>query len=419
MPTRPSRCETDCHYDGEAQCGKKVCIDFSPIFFKCIETIYLGSPCTKTVLPPEASANNQCYKGSYCDKNGNCALKFKPAGTACDLTPAQLVAGGYTQPGCVPEGVCTSVSGGAYGNTLCTAVLGTNVSRVTSFTLVDSEAPITTYELATFSRTYTLDHREIHNCNYNIRVNVQDCQFKVDSVLIEWDLDVPRKGLNYGNISFCEEYTPYAVFGDPQRGTPKDLGPYTPLFNDATLFLGTHKLKATPYSGSLCNGTAGTPLNATVKVVADGKADCPGTVANVEIINATSKKAVDSLEPYHKYCLPSNYTFRACVAACRDGEIKWVYFQLYRLDFVNFCDVWTPVGLPYNDTTKPNFYFHESADGAVIGGSNYPLANGFYKLIVTPYGNIWNNSYTPPKVISSYGKGDKYTIPFFVYCNPY
>jgi hypothetical protein len=413
MPRPPSWCDLYCKYDGEPQCGYKICKTFPRK--KCIEVIHEGRKCNHTLWPPEASKDNQCYKGAFCDRDGDCVLKFKPAGTACQLTPAQLLAGGFLQPGCVPEGVCEYVPEGEYGNTVCTPIPQTNVSRVTSFTLVDSAAPNTTYELATFSNTYTLDHREVHNCNYNIRVNVQDCEFTVDSVLIQWDLNVPKKGLNYGNITYCEEYTPYSVFGDGQRGTPKDLGPYSPLFNDATLFLGTHTLTATPYSGSLCNGTAGTPLNATVKVLADGKADCPGTVANVEIINATSKKTVESLVP-GVYCLPSNYTFRACVAPCRDGEIKWVHFELYqyRFDWLN----WTVIR-PYNDTTKPNFYFHESANGAVVGGSNYPLPNGVYKLLVTPYGNIWNNTVTPAKLISSFGKGEKYAIPFIVYCHEY
>jgi hypothetical protein len=339
---------------------------------------------------------------------GFCIPNYLSPGEPCEIL--QLPPPPPGQLTCPPIGECV---GEEWGVTVCVPVPNTGVTRVTSFTLVDSAAPNTTYELATFSNTYTLDHRAVHNCNYNIRVNVQDCEFKVDSVLIQWDLDVPKKGLNYGNLTYCEEYTPYAVFGDGQRGTPKDLGPYSPLFNDATLFLGTHTLTATPFSGSLCNGTAGIPLNATVTVVADGKADCPGTVANVEIINATSKKAVGSLVPDSRYCLPKNYTFRACVAPCRDGEIKWVYFLLERF---TYAEGWTVIR-PYNDTTKPNFYFHESANGAVVGGSNYPLDNGEYKLTLVPYGNIWNNTVVPAKLTSSYGVGDPYTIYFVVDCS--
>jgi hypothetical protein len=402
-----------CTYEGEPQCGNKYCKTFPR--HKCIEAIYEGRKCGKENLPPEASGNNQCYKGAFCDRKGNCVLKFKAPGTECQLSSSQLTANGYFNPNCVPRGKCEYVAEGESQNTVCTPVTGTAVTRVTNFTLVDSAAPNTTYEIATFSSTYTLEHRHVHNCNYNIRVNVQDCEFKVDSVLIQWDLDVPKKGLNYGNITYCEEYTPYAVFGDGQRGTPKDLGPYSPLFNDATLFLGTHTLTATPYAGPKCDGTAGAPLNATVKVLADGTAHCPGTVANVEIINATSKKAVESLFPaLDTYCLPLNYTFRACVAPCRDGEIKWVHFQLYHLD----CLKWKLVR-EYNDTTKPYFYFHETANGAVSGSFNNPLEDGLYKLIATPYGNVWNNTVTPAKIISSFGKGDTYVIPFAVKCNGY
>jgi hypothetical protein len=380
--------------------------------YKCETFIHENDDCTTWYKPPEANYDNDCYIGAFCDRKGDCVHRFKPAGSECSLTPHQCRENGYEQPGCVPISACLPVGGG--WKTVCGPVPNTAVSRVTSFTLVDSEAPNTTYELDTFSTSYTLEHRDVNKCNINIRVNVQDCEFKVDSVLIQWDLDVPKKGLNYGNLTYCEEYTPYSVFGDGQRGTPKDLGPYSPLFSDATLFLGTHKLKATPYSGSLCNGTAGTPLNATVKVVADGKADCPGTVANIEIINATSKKAVESLFPaFDTYCLPSNYTFRACVAPCRDGEIKWVHFQLFKADWKKKWVLYHQ----YNDTTKPNFYFHESSNGAVVGGSNYPLPNGFYKLCTTPYGNIWNNTVTPTKLISSYGNGTSYCVVFLHYCH--
>jgi hypothetical protein len=40
-------------------------------------------------------------------------------------------------------------------------------------------------------------------------------------------------------------------------------------------------------------------------------------------------------------------------------------------------------------------------------------------LVVTPYGNVWNNTVTPAKLISSFGKGTKYTIPFVVWCHGY
>jgi hypothetical protein len=347
--------------------------------------------------PPEDS----CFTGeSYCDEGGFCIPVYHPAGTPCEITP---------KPNCAPLAECAAVEGGI---TMCTPVPGTAVSKVTSFTLVDSAAPNTTYELDTFSTTYTLNYREKNRCNYNIRVNTQDCEFKVDSVLMQWDLNVPKKGQNYGNYTYCEEYTPYAVFGDGQRGTPKDLGPYSALFDDVTFSLGTHTLTATPYSGSVCNGTAGVPLNATVQVVVDGKTDCPGAVANVEIFNATSRKPVGSLTPFSYLCLPSNYTFRACVAPCRDGEIKWVHFYLEKWT----GGAWT-FERQYNDTTKTNFYFHESANGAAIGGSGTALANGLYQLTMTPYGNIWNNTVVPARLISSFGQGDPYSFTFTVDCS--
>jgi hypothetical protein len=79
------------------------------------------------------------------------------------------------------------------------------------------------------------------------------------------------------------------------------------------------------------------------------------------------------LTPYATYCLPSNYTFGACVAPCRDGEIKWAFFLLEKWTAAS----WT-FERKYNDTTKTDFYFHESATGAVIGGSNGALPNGIY-----------------------------------------
>jgi hypothetical protein len=397
-------------YTGETQCGNFECISERQC---CRKTYYTGRNCTKA--PPPESANNNCFIDNFCDANGFCQYSFVPTGGACALTPAQLIAGGYTQPGCVPTGNCTAVVGGTPGATRCTPVSGTAVTKVTGFTLVDSEAPNTTYELATFSTAYTMDYKALGRCNYNIRVDTQDCgASKVDSVLIEWDLNVPRKGINNGNISFCEEYTPYAVFGDVQRTTPlKELGPYSPLFNDVTFFLGTHTLKATPYSGPKCNGTAGTPLSATVLVTSEGSAACPGTVANLEIFNKVTNKAVGSLVDYDvggsraTYCFPTNYTINACVAPCRDGEIKWVLWELYRpYNKTSSLKIFT-----YNDTTKIGFALDEEKPSP-------QLTDGNYLLVVTPFGNIWNNSVVPAKLLSSYGPGTPQYIRFTIDCIP-
>lgn len=271
---------------------------------------------------------------------------------------------------------------------------GSSISRVKSFTLVNAEAPVDSYELLEFKSDVAINYRDYNICNYNIRVNVQDCGHKVDSVLIDWD----------GTRS-CEKATPYAVFYDSNSALI-DLGNYGKYDNEI-MSVGTHVLTATPFHGSDCNGTSGEPLTVAVDVSVDGLQQCPGGVANLDLYDADSDKVVTSLFNGMTVCPPKNFTVRACQAPCFNaGEIKWMYFQLFNMS----CAAPYPLVMSYNDTTKKDFFLFDKIPGDILGGPRIP--NGKYKLTATPYGNYVDAN---GKLVS-YAEGMTQKVSFDVQC---
>ena len=356
----------------------------------CQQVIYHPlAACDAANGPPADASENSCYLGSFCTEQGTCEYEYQAAGASCDLSDAQEAL--YEQ-GCTPDAFCRA---DGIGGTTCVPEQVSAISRVKSFTLVDAEANITSYELLEFSSDVAINYRDYDICNYNIRVNVQDCGQQVDSVLIDWD----------GKLS-CEKTTPYSVFFDSNPSNV-DLGPYG-KFDNEIMSLGTHVLTATPFSGSNCNGTSGEPLTVAVDVSIDGVQTCPGGVANMELYDADSDKVVSSLVTGMTVCPPKNYTVRACQAPCYDeGEIKWMYFQLFNMSSATLP---YPLVRSYNDTTKKDFFLFDKIPGDILGGPRIP--NGHYKLTATPYGNYVNSQ----GHLISYAEGLTQEVIFNVYC---
>lgn len=338
---------------------------------------------------PANVADNSCYVGSFCTQQGTCEYQYQHAGTSCALSDAQKA---LYEAGCIPDAFCRA---DGLGGTMCIPEQVSTSSRVKSFTLVDAEAPIGSYELLEFSSNVAINYRDYNSCNYNIRVNTEGCGQKVDSVLIEWD----------GKLS-CEKSTPYSVFFD-SNPSMADLGNYG-KFDNEIMSLGVHNLTATPFSGSDCNGTSGEPLKVVVDVSIDGAHTCSGGVANMEIFDADSDKVVTSLVSGATVCPPKNYTVRACQAPCiNDGEIKWMYFQLFNM---TSGELPYPVVRSYNDTTKKDFFLFDKIPGDILGGPRIP--NGHYKLTATPYGNYVNSN----GKLMSYAEGMTQEVIFDVRC---
>jgi hypothetical protein len=62
----------------------------------------------------------------------------------------------------------------------------------------------------------------------------------------------------------CESYMPYALFGDASRMDILDLSRAN--YYSKPIPIGTHTIRATPYTGEGCTGTAATPLSRTFTV---------------------------------------------------------------------------------------------------------------------------------------------------------
>ena len=152
----------------------------------------------------------------------------------------------------------------------------------------------------------------------------------------------------------------------------------------------------------------GTPLTATIDVKLGGTTVCPGGIANLEVFNAATDKVFANLEDGKSYCFPPSWTINACPVACKGGEIKRVYFELYKRLGYSSNLIYT-----YNDTTKPYFsLFDTNAGGNNLFGNNGtlagPLADGTYTIIVTPIGNYGGLSFVP---------GENHAVTFEINCD--
>jgi hypothetical protein len=116
-------------------------------------------------------------------------------------------------------------------------VSGSCPAQVTGYTLVDANRATDIMPL----RSYTMsDVPE----SLSIRVNVRECSPKVvESVYIDFD-----------GSTRCESFAPYTAFGDTSS---QDRANDKANYHGKAISAGSHTIKATPYTGNSCRGTAG------------------------------------------------------------------------------------------------------------------------------------------------------------------
>ena len=147
-------------------------------------------------------------------------------------------------------------------------------------------------------------------------------------------------------------------------------------------------------------------MSSVITVTTDGESKCPGGIVNLELYDAQKDVFVKNLvEDGSIYCIPANYSVRACTAACPGGDIKWVVFDLYNVS----AGVPYPKIYSYNDTTKYDFYMNDKQKGDVFPVPEH-LTPGVYHLVATPYGNYYNSN----GVLLDYYQGTPYDVQFIV-----
>jgi hypothetical protein len=106
---------------------------------------------------------------------------------------------------------------------------------ISGFTLVNADLKKDIMPLDDFAMTRT---------KLNIRADVSVCVPKVvDSVLLVLD-----------GKSRCEQFEPYAIFGDDSK---TDVASDAARYFGVKIGRGNHIITATPYSGGKCDGDAG------------------------------------------------------------------------------------------------------------------------------------------------------------------
>ena len=116
-------------------------------------------------------------------------------------------------------------------------VSGSCPAQVTGYTLVDAESatdimPLRSYEMGNVPELLA------------IRVDIRACSPKVvESVFIDFD-----------GMTRCESFAPYTAFGDASK---EDRANNQAKYNGKAISAGRHVIKATPYTGDRCSGTAG------------------------------------------------------------------------------------------------------------------------------------------------------------------
>ena len=110
-------------------------------------------------------------------------------------------------------------------------------AQVTGYTLVNAESDRDIMPL----QSYVM--RDVPE-SLSIRVDIRSCSPKVvESVYIDFD-----------GVTRCENNAPYTAFGD---GSSEDVANNMADYYGKAIKAGHHVIKATPYTGDNCGGTAG------------------------------------------------------------------------------------------------------------------------------------------------------------------
>ena len=117
-------------------------------------------------------------------------------------------------------------------------------AEITGFTLVDADLDSDISRLSNFN---------VSGANLSIRADIRPCRPKVvASVLFKFD-----------NETRCERFTPYASFGDPSQ---RDVSDRAANYRGRKISVGSHVVKATPYTKGNCKGSPGKTVEKKFKV---------------------------------------------------------------------------------------------------------------------------------------------------------
>jgi hypothetical protein len=239
----------------------------------------------------------------------------------------------------------------------------------------------------------------------NIRADVAMCTPKlVESVLLDLD-----------GITRCERFTPYTSFGD---SSTSDLSNDDATYNGRAITVGSHVIKATPYAGDKCTGTAGstltkaftvqsfkspvrTPVRAPVKppvrapvrepvklpvapdappvsspVNAPSEGSCRAVIVGFTLVDANLGSDIKPLGNFVVSELPALLNIRADVAMCTPKLVESV---LLDLDGITRCEQFTPY-TSFGDSSTSDL----SNDDATYNGR--AITVGSHVIKATPYG---------------------------------
>jgi hypothetical protein len=184
---------------------------------------------------------------------------------------------------------------------------------VTSLTLVNAD---TDRDIATITNGYVINFATLGTTRINVRANTNPAT--VGSVKFAYD----------ANTSFrVESGAPYSIAGDASGN-----------YNAWTPTLGTHTIKATPYSGTGASGTVGTPLSVSVSVVntttSSGTTSPTPTptgqaVTSITLVNADTDRDIATLT--NGYVIDfaklgtTRINFRANTNPATVGSVKFGY----------------------------------------------------------------------------------------------
>ncbi len=195
--------------------------------------------------------------------------------------------------------------------------------QITGFTLIDPRADVEIGPLDSDS-DFTAGRA------INVRADFTECsRGSIDSVKFFLD----------GVKTRCEDYTPYALFGDENPGGP-DLGALGHFYK-GFISAGVHTIRAIPYSGPGCTGTAGCDREIEIKVDCPA---CPGKITGFTLIDAKARKEIMPLDDFDLADLDTQLlNIRADFKECSSHGIESVQFFLDDEDFR--CEDWTPYAL--------------------------------------------------------------------------
>ena len=176
--------------------------------------------------------------------------------------------------------------------------------KITGFTLIDP----------TFNQAVgALESFDIQG-PINVRADFEECDKSgIESVQFYVN----------GEKFSCENWEPYALFGDENPNGP-DLG-LLGAFYDGFLTPGTHSIRAVPHARKDCKGTKGCEFEQEVTI---GCSDCPGSITGFTVIDSIDDSEICALQDFDFASFQAPVNVRANFEDCSKSRIDSVAFYL-------------------------------------------------------------------------------------------